>query len=302
MARGVMRIGLNATRARTAWLFLVPSLVVLFAVALWPLGRTFLFSFTDAFLTEPDIYGYVGFENYFTLFEDPLWWQSVRNTLFFTVISVSIETALGLAIALLLNAHISGRGLMRAVILIPWSIPVVVSARMWQWMLHDQFGILNHVLKLMGFIDNGIAWTANPNLVMPVIIAVDVWITTPFMVLLILAGLQMLPKSIYEAASIDGVSEWRQFTALTLPLLAPSIAVAVLFRLLDALRMFDLSFVLSSNSDDTKTVSIYAREVLVNFQDMGVGSAASAAIFLMIAIVTAVYVTVFRLNRRLLGV
>jgi len=302
MARSVMRIGLNATRARTAWLFLVPSLVVLFAVALWPLGRTFLFSFTDAFLTEPDIYGYVGFENYFTLFEDPLWWQSVRNTLFFTVISVSIETALGLAIALLLNAHISGRGLMRAVILIPWSIPVVVSARMWQWMLHDQFGILNHVLKLMGFIDNGIAWTANPNLVMPVIIAVDVWITTPFMVLLILAGLQMLPKSIYEAASIDGVSEWRQFTALTLPLLAPSIAVAVLFRLLDALRMFDLSFVLSSNSDDTKTVSIYAREVLVNFQDMGVGSAASAAIFLMIAIVTAVYVTVFRLNRRLLGV
>lgn len=302
MARGVMRIGLNATRARTAWLFLAPSLVVLFAVALWPLGRTFLFSFTDAFLTEPDIYGYVGFENYVTLFEDPLWWQSVRNTLFFTVISVSIETVLGLAIALLLNAHISGRGLMRAVILIPWSIPVVVSARMWQWMLHDQFGILNHVLKLMGFIDNGIAWTANPNLVMPVIIAVDVWITTPFMVLLILAGLQMLPKSIYEAASIDGVSEWRQFTALTLPLLAPSIAVAVLFRLLDALRMFDLSFVLSSNSDDTKTVSIYAREVLVNFQDMGVGSAASAAIFLMIAIVTAVYVTVFRLNRRLLGV
>lgn len=297
-----MRIGLNATRARTAWMFLAPSLVVLFAVALWPLGRTFLFSFTDAYLTEPDIYGYVGFENYFTLFEDPLWWQSVRNTLFFTVISVSIETALGLAIALLLNAHIGGRGLMRAVILIPWSIPVVVSARMWQWMLHDQFGILNHVLKLMGFIDNGIAWTANPDLVMPVIIAVDVWITTPFMVLLILAGLQMLPRSIYEAASIDGVSEWRQFTALTLPLLAPSIAVAVLFRLLDALRMFDLSFVLSSNSDDTKTVSIYAREVLVNFQDMGVGSAASAAIFLMIAIVTAIYVTVFRLNRRLLGV
>ena len=302
MATGAIRIGLNAKRAHTAWLFLAPSLLVLFAVALWPLGRTFLFSFTDAFLTEPDIYDYIGLENYFTLFEDPLWWQSVRNTLYFTVISVSIETALGLAIALLLNAHISGRGLMRAVILIPWSIPVVVSARMWQWMLHDQFGILNHVLKRMGLIENGIAWTANPDLVMPVIIAVDVWITTPFMVLLILAGLQMLPKSIYEAASIDGVSEWRQFTALTLPLLAPSIAVAVLFRLLDALRMFDLSFVLSSNSDDTKTVSIYAREVLVNFQDMGVGSAASAAIFLMIAVVTAIYVTVFRLNRKLLGV
>ncbi|WP_245566187.1 carbohydrate ABC transporter permease [Stappia stellulata] len=301
MTSGPMRIGLKATRARTAWLFLAPSFLVLFAVALWPLGRTFLFSFTDAFLTQPDLYDYIGLENYFTLFEDPLWWQSVRNTLYFTVISVSIETALGLAIALLLNARLSGRGALRAVILIPWAIPVVVSARMWQWMLHDQFGIVNHVLKLMGFIDHGIAWTADPDLVMPVIIAVDVWITTPFMVLLILAGLQMLPKSIYEAAAIDGVSQWRQFTALTLPLLAPSIAVAVLFRLLDALRMFDLSFVLSSNSDDTKTVSIYAREVLVNFQDMGVGSAASAAIFLMIALVTAIYLTVFRLNRKLLG-
>lgn len=302
MISGSRSTGLRQARVRTAWLFLAPSLLVLIGVALWPLGRTFVFSFTDALLTEPDVYSYVGFGNYYALFEDPLWWQSVRNTLYFTVISVSIETALGLTIALLLNSHIGGRGMMRAIILIPWSIPVVVSARMWQWMLHDQFGILNHVLKLAGLIDSGVAWTANSALVMPVIIAVDVWITTPFMVLLILAGLSMLPRGIYEAASIDGVPAWKQFTSLTLPLLAPSIAVAVLFRLLDALRMFDLSYVLSSNSDDTKTVSIYAREVLVNFQDMGVGSAASTAVFLMIAVVTAIYVTVFRLNRRLMGV
>lgn len=292
---------LGRARARTAWLFLAPSIVVLTAVALWPLGRTFFFSFTDALLTEPELYAFLGFDNYRMLFEDPLWWKSVQNTLFFTVVSVSIETMLGLAIALLLNAHIKGRGVMRAIILIPWAIPVVVSARMWQWMLHDQFGIINHVLKMLGLIDTGIAWTADPDLVMPVIIAVDIWITTPFMVLLILAGLQMLPKGIYEAASIDGVPAWRQFMSLTLPLLGPSIAVAVLFRLLDALRMFDLSFVLSSNSDDTKTVSIFAREVLINFQDMGLGSAASTAVFLMIALVTGVYVTLFRLNRRLLG-
>jgi trehalose/maltose transport system permease protein len=302
MMAGSRSTGLRQARVRTAWLFLAPSLLVLTGVALWPLGRTFLFSFTDALLTEPDFYSYVGLDNYYALFEDPLWWQSVRNTLYFTVISVSIETVLGLTIALLLNSHIAGRGMMRAIILIPWSIPVVVSARMWQWMLHDQFGIVNHVLKLFGVIESGVAWTANSALVMPVIIAVDVWITTPFMVLLILAGLSMLPRGIYEAASIDGVPAWKQFTSLTLPLLAPSIAVAVLFRLLDALRMFDLSYVLSSNSDDTKTVSIYAREVLVNFQDMGVGSAASTAVFLMIALVTAIYVTVFRLNRRLMGV
>lgn len=292
---------LPALRARSAWLFLAPSLIVLTAVALWPLARTFFFSFTDAELTQPDIYDLVGFDNYRILFEDPLWWKSFGNTLVFAAVSVSIETVLGLAIALLLNSHIKGRGAMRAIILIPWSIPVVVSARMWQWMLHDQFGIINHMLKGLGLIDTGIAWTADADLVMPVIIAVDIWITTPFMVLLILAGLQMLPRSIYEAAAIDGVPAWRQFTAITLPLLGPSIAVAVLFRLLDALRMFDLSFVLSSNSDDTKTVSIYAREVLVNFQDMGVGSAASTAIFLMIAVVTTIYVTLFRLNRRLLG-
>lgn len=301
MSSAKPRPALDRARARTAWLFLTPSILVLTLVALWPLVRTFFFSFTDAELTQPDIYDYVGFENYRTLFEDGLWWMSVRNTLFFTIVSVSIETLLGLGIALLLNSRIKGRGLMRAIILVPWSIPVVVSARMWQWMLHDQFGIINHVLRLLGIIDHGIAWTANPDLVMPVIIAVDIWITTPFMVLLILAGLQMLPKSIYEAASIDGVPAWRQFTSLTLPLLGPSISVAVLFRLLDALRMFDLSFVLSSNSNDTKTMSMYAREVLVNFQDMGVGSAASTAIFLMIAVVTGVYVTLFRLNRRLIG-
>ncbi len=292
---------LASARARTAWLFLAPSILVLIAVALWPLGRTIFFSFTDALLTEPEIYSFLGFDNYRSLSEDPLWWKSVSNTLVFTAISVSIETMLGLAIALLLNSNIKGRGVMRAIILIPWSIPVVVSARMWQWMLHDQFGIINHVLKLLGVIDTGVAWTADPDLVMPVIIVVDIWITTPFMVLLILAGLQMLPQSLYEAASIDGVPAWRQFTSLTLPLLAPSIAVAVLFRLLDALRMFDLSYVLSSNSDDTKTVSIFAREVLVNFQEMGLGSAASTTIFLMIAMVSGVYVTLFRLNRRLMG-
>ena len=292
---------LRRQRTRMAWLFLAPTLLVLTGVALWPLVRTIFYSFTDAILTLPGAYGMVGLRNYADLLADNLWWKSVWNTLVFAVVSVSIETILGLAIALLLASHLRGRGVMRAIILIPWAIPVVVSGRMWQWMLHDQYGIVNHVLENLGLIERGIAWTARSELALPVIIAVDIWITTPFMVLLILAGLTMLPRSLYEAAAVDGIPAWKQFTTITLPLLWPTITVAVLFRLLDALRMFDLAYVLSANSDDTKTVSIYAREALVNFQEMGYGSAASTAVFLMIAFIVVTYVTVLRVNHRAMG-
>jgi trehalose/maltose transport system permease protein len=243
----------------------------------------------------------VGLDNYYALLDDTLWWKSVGNTLVLTSVSVGIETVLGLGIALLLSSHLRGRGMMRAIILIPWSIPVVVSARMWQWMLHDQFGVINHILENLGLIEQGIAWTAKASLALPVIIAVDVWITTPFMVLLILAGLTMLPRNHYEVAAVDGVPAWKKFTTITLPLLGPSIAVAVLFRMLDALRMFDLAYVLSANSDDTKTVSIFAREALVNFGEMGFGSAASTAVFLLPSFITVIYVTIFRVNRKAMG-
>jgi trehalose/maltose transport system permease protein len=282
---------------RAGWLFLAPTLAALTLVALWPLLRTLFFSITDATLDDPTNYGFVWLDNFIDVARDPQWWRAVENTLVFTIVSVALETVLGLAIALLLNEAIPGRGVLRAAILVPWSIPVVVSAKIWEWLLHDQFGIINRLLIDLHLIDTGVAWTADPSLALGVVIFVDVWITTPFMVLLILAGLQLIPAEIHEAARVDGISWWKRLTSITLPMLRVPIGVAVLFRTLDALRMFDLSYVLGGNGDPTMTMTIYARNQLVSFQELGYGSAASTWVFLLIALIAIVIIGAIRLDR-----
>ncbi len=279
---------LDRRRTKVAWLFLLPVIVALVLVAGWPLARTILFSFTDARLSTLDAYEAVGLSNYLYLIEDPAWWQAVKNSFVFTVISVSIETVLGVAIALALNAHFRGRGLLRAAVLIPWAIPTVISAKMWGWMYHDLYGVINVIFLNLGLIERSMAWTADPALAMAAMIAVDVWKTTPFMALLALAALQLIPNDLYEASRIDGVSPVKVFFRITLPLIGPALMVAVIFRALDALRVFDLPFVLTGNNQDTATMSVYARQQLVDFQDVGFGSAASTLLFLIIALVTVI--------------
>ncbi|MGK7869672.1 carbohydrate ABC transporter permease [Falsiroseomonas sp. E2-1-a20] len=283
-------------RTRAAWLFLLPVLVTITAVAGWPLARTIWFSLTDARLDTLDDFGFVGLENYGFLFSDPDWWIAVRNTLVFAGASVTLETLLGIVIALVLNTRMRGRGLMRAAMLIPWAIPTVVSAQMWGWMLHDQYGVLNEILLNLGLIAEPRAWTANPATAMASVIAVDVWKTTPFMALLVLAALQLLPDELYEAAEIDGLGPVGRFFRITLPLIWPALMVAVIFRTLDALRVFDLMYVLTGNSRATASMSVYARQQLVDFQDVGYGSAAATGLFLVIAVVTALFITFGRVR------
>ncbi|HET6599416.1 MAG TPA: sugar ABC transporter permease [Burkholderiaceae bacterium] len=285
---------LTRLRVRSAWWLLAPMLCVLALVAGWPLLRTLWFSLTDARLDALGQWHFIGFENYLTyddgqwygVLTDPQWWNAVRVTLWFTAVSVAIETVLGLAIALLLNQRFPGRAWVRAAVLVPWAIPTIVTARMWSWMLNDQFGILNHLLLAVGLIDNPVAWTANPDTALWAVIMVDVWKTTPFMTLLILAALQMLPGDCYEAARVDGVHPVRVFFSVTVPLLWPALMVAVIFRGLDALRIFDLIYVLTANARGTMSMSVYARQQLVDFQDVGYGSAAATLLFLVIAGVT----------------
>ncbi len=288
---------LTRQRTRAAWLFVAPMLLVLAAVAGWPLVRTIWFAFTDANLADLPAAQYVGLDNFYYLLTDPDWWVAVRNTLVFTVASVTIETLLGLGIALALDAHFRGRGLLRAAVLIPWAIPTVVSAQMWSWMFNDVFGIINVVLQKLGLIAQPIAWTASPDTALVAVIIVDVWKTTPFMALLILAGLQMLPSECYEAARVDGVHPLRVFWSVTLPLLRPALLVAIIFRALDALRIFDLIYVMTGNNKSTMSMSVYARQQLVDFQDVGFGSAAATMLFLIIAVITAVYMTAARVGR-----
>lgn len=285
-------------RTRTAWIFLTPMLVVLALVALWPLGRTIWFSFTDANINDLAATKFIGLENYvgdYGLFANPNntdgfwasdWGTSILNTLKFAVVSVSLETALGLGVALLLNQEFKGRNWVRAAVLVPWAIPTIVSAKMWGWMLHDQFGILNQVMVDWGLIAEKIAWTAQPEYALWTVVAVDVWKTTPFMALLILAALQTLPKDCYEAARVDGVHPLRVFWKVTLPLIRPALMVAVIFRLLDALRVFDLIYVLTSNNNSTISMSGFVRREMVDNGYMGYGSAASTALFLIIGLCT----------------
>jgi trehalose/maltose transport system permease protein len=287
-----------------AWPVIAPMLVVLAVVAGWPLSRTIWFSFTDASLSQLDDYRFIGFENYlawsdgvwFGVLADPAWWRSVWNTVWFTLVSVSLEAVLGTIIALTLNSAFPGRGVMRAVVLVPWAIPTVVSARMWNWMLHDQFGVINDALLRLGAISAPIAWTASSDTAMWAVVMVDVWKTTPFVALLALAALQMVPNEIYEAAKLDGAGPIRTFFSITLPLIRPALLVAVIFRALDALRVFDLIYVLTAGSSETMSVSVYARQELVEFQDVGLGSAAATLVFVLIALLTVIHIMIARLH------
>ncbi|KXF82356.1 carbohydrate ABC transporter permease [Enterovibrio coralii] len=295
---------LTRRRVRAAWWFLTPMLITLAMVAGWPLLRTFWFSMTNATLDGSGVAEFIGFDNYF-IFEDgeyygilfdPTWWQAVWNTLYFTIVSVSLETIFGVIVALVLNTKFKGQGLVRAAVLVPWAIPTIVSAKMWGWMLHDQFGIINDFLMTLGLIAAPLAWTADSDLSLNVVIAVDVWKTTPFMALLILAALQMLPSDCYEAAKIDGIHPVKVFFKVTLPLIMPAIMVAVVFRALDALRVFDLIYVLTPSNEATMSMSVYARQNLVDFQDVGYGSAASTLLFLIVALCTIAYLYIGRRN------
>jgi trehalose/maltose transport system permease protein len=290
------RSAIAQDRRRAAVWFLLPMVVAVLLVAGWPLFRTAWFSLTDARLDESATAAFVGGANYALLLRDPEWWNAVRNTLVFAVASVTLETLLGLVIALALNEKMRGRGLLRAAMLIPWAIPTVVSAQMWGWMLHDQAGVVNAALLGLGLIDQPVAWTADPDLALWAVVAVDVWKTTPFMALLILAALQLLPDEIYEAAEIDGLGPAGRFFRITLPLIRPALMVAVIFRSLDALRVFDLMYVLSGNSAATASMSVYARQQLVEFQDLGFGSAAAMGLFAIIAMATALLVTLGRVR------
>jgi trehalose/maltose transport system permease protein len=295
---------LTRSKVRAAWAFIAPTLIVLTLVAGWPLARTIWFGFTDASLNDLSNYTFIGFENYLFyadgewlgLLTDPAWWHSVWNTVWFAAVSVSIETVLGTIVALILNASFPGRGIMRAIILIPWAIPTVVSAKMWNWMLHDQFGVINDLLLRLGIIASPVSWTAQSATALWAVVMVDVWKTTPFMALLILAALQMLPLDIYEAARVDGIHPVRVFFRVTLPLIRPALLVAVIFRALDALRVFDLIYVLTANTQDTMSMSVYARQQLVDFQEVGLGSAASTLIVLIIALLVVVAVVGGRLR------
>jgi trehalose/maltose transport system permease protein len=288
-------------RTRTAWLLLLPMVLLMGAVAVWPLARSIALSFTDTNVNDMAAGTWIGLENYvgeYGLFFNPNdeagfwasdWGISIRNTFSFALVSVLLETLTGLGVAMLLNLEFKGRAWVRTLVLVPWAVPTIVSAKMWGWMLNDQFGVINTLLLQVGWIDHKIAWTADPAFALWSVVLVDVWKTTPFMALLVLAALQTLPKDCYEAARVDGVHPLRVFWKVTLPLIRQPLMVAVVFRLLDALRVFDLIYVLTANGSDTISMSGFVRREMVEFGNIGYGSAAATSLFLLVLLTAVVF-------------
>jgi trehalose/maltose transport system permease protein len=282
-------IDLLERQKRLAWYLIVPAVLVVFLVIGYPLIQVLVYSVLKYKLDGVTPPSFVGLSNYLFIFSDSDFWRAVGNTLIFTFFSVTLEAVLGLAVALVANSKFKGRSFLRIAILIPWAIPTVVSSKIWAWMFNDIYGVVNVLLTNLHLIPQKIAFLATPITAMPVIIAVDVWKTTPFMALLLLAGLGLIPSDLYEAASIDGATAVRKFFSVTLPLIMPTLLVALIFRTLDALRVFDIFYVMVGGQGNMATMAIYNQQWLVSFLDAGIGSAASVIILIFIMIFVILY-------------
>jgi multiple sugar transport system permease protein len=285
----------NKKDMRLAFWLIIPALVAITITAFIPLIQTIYDSFFSWSLRPGFQREFLGLENYINMFQDARFLNSLWNTIYFTVLSVLLEFLIGLGVALLMNAKFKGRGFMRAAMLIPWAVPTVISSQMWRWMYNDNYGVISNLFYNLGILEEGTPILADPSLAMNAIVSVDIWKTTPFVALLLLAGLQTIPSQLYEAARIDGASKWRQFTSITLPILKPTIAVTLIFRTLDALRVFDIVYIMTPGNQDTETLSVYNRSLLMDniFSPRGLfgyGSALSVIIFLLIGVFTIIYI------------
>lgn len=279
-----MAEGQERAEARLGWTLVAPALAVIALVALFPLAWTVWESFHLHDLRMPWLgQPFVGLANYLEALGDPRFWGALWHTAIFTVGSVGLEVVLGLILALALNQAYRGRGLVRAAVLVPWAIPTVVAALLWSFMFDGQAGIANAVLVDVGILDEPFVWFVHElGAWVPVILA-DVWKMTPFVALLLLAGLQNIDASLYEAARIDGASVWQQFRHVTLPNLKPALLVALIFRTMDAFRVFDLIYVMTKGGPGTATepIALYTFNSLLQNLRFGYGSALSVIIFLI---------------------
>jgi multiple sugar transport system permease protein len=266
-----------------------PAVVVMLAVTAYPILYAFVLSLQKLDLRFPDQTEFIGFANYGTVLSSELWWLDVWNTLVIMVISVAIELVLGMIIALVMHRAIFGRGLVRTVVLIPYGIITVVAAFAWQFAFASESGFVDS-LPLIADEKN---WFGGHISSMAVIIMAEIWKTTPFMALLLLAGLVTIPNELYEAARVDGASAWQRFKKITLPLMKPAILVAVLFRTLEASRVFDSIFIMTRGAQNTESVSILGFNQLINRLNLGLGSAVSVLIFVGVVLIAFVFIKGF---------
>ena len=274
----------------TAWIMLLPALLLLLLVFAYPIARAFWLSlFTQNLGTKLQA-EFSGLDNYFRMAGDGRFWQSFLTTSIFTTTSVVLELLLGMGIAIVLNQRFLGRSLVRTSAILPWALPTALIGLAWAWIFNDQFGVVNDLLLRLGLIKTGINWLGEPNLARIAVIFADVWKTTPFISILLLAGLQSISPDLYEAHSIDGASSWQSFRHITLPLLMPQILIASLFRFAQAFGVFDLIAVMTNGGPGgaTEVVSLYIYSTVMRYLDFGYGAALVVITFLLLVAMVAI--------------
>jgi multiple sugar transport system permease protein len=286
---GAKRRSKGIGERRLAQYMLAPSLLLIALVAAYPIIYAVWLSLHDYSVVNPGQSRWDVGGNYTEALKSKEFWAAFRTTFIFSFFSVVFETLIGLAMALAMHAAFRGQGLLRTVILVPWAVLTVVTAIMWRTIFEAPLGLVPSVLEKIGIGEN-IVWLGEKPYALIVMIFADVWKTAPFMALLILAGLQVIPGDLYEAAKVDGAKTWQRFTKITLPLLKPAILVALIFRTLDALRIFDLPFVLTKGAQGTSTLSLIANEQLQSNQIIGLGSALSILTFVIVMAVSLLYI------------
>jgi multiple sugar transport system permease protein len=274
---------------KLAFMLCAPAVIAMLLVTLYPILYAIVLSVQKVDLRFPDESGFVGLSNYVSVLTSPLWWQDVFNTSLVTVVSVIIELVLGMALALVMHRALFARGLIRTSVLIPYGIVTVVAAFAWFFAFDPTSGFVNS----LPFIADDKAWFGSRGSAFSVIIMTEIWKTTPFMALLLLAGLATIDEGLYEAARVDGATAVQRFFRITLPLLKPALLVALLFRTLDAFRVFDSIFIMTRGSQDTESVSILGYNQLISRLNLGLGSAVSVLIFVLVLLIAFVFVRVF---------
>jgi multiple sugar transport system permease protein len=272
---------------RLGFSLVAPALIVMAAVTAYPIIYAFILSLQRSDLRFPGASKFIGFDNYGTVLGSSLWWQDVGHTLIIMTTSVAIEFALGMLLALAMHRSVLARGAIRAIGLIPYAIVTVVAAFSWRYAWEADSGWIPHLLGLKSD-----PLTSTTGSYIAVIIS-EVWKTTPFMALLLLGGLALVPAELYEAARVDGASGWQRFWRITLPLMKPAILVALLFRTLDAFRIFDTVYIFNAGAHGTETVSILGYNQLLNRLNLGLGSTVSVLIFVMVGFIAFIYIKGF---------
>jgi multiple sugar transport system permease protein len=274
---------------RLAAILLSPAMAVIALVAAYPIGYAIWLSLNEYSVRVPGLSRWAGFKNYTEAFGSTEFWDAVVTTFLFTGLSVSLELAIGIGMALAMHEAFKGRGLLRTVVLVPWAVLTVVSAITWRTLFEPELGLAPQIFDAVGIAEN-VVWLGQEGYALAVMVLADVWKTAPFMALLLLAGLQVIPDDVYDAAKVDGATAWQRFRRITIPLLMPAILVALIFRTLDALRIFDLPYVLTRGANDTTTLSLIAHQELTSNRLIGYGSALSVLTFIIVMAVSFLYI------------